>query len=166
MSLVTAHLTLIPLPLGHYVSDGLDRDVGQTDPNDCWLTNNDAQVTDTTGASACEQRNKSSCILFYKRHVSGKHQAHVHWHETHPGNVAERDTHSTNTDVLSFPQVALKREIQKENKNNELSVPAGLNKWCGKLHNTEELKGPSQRTEKVSVFLSLLQARDEHGVLR
>ncbi|XP_076598529.1 ubiquitin carboxyl-terminal hydrolase 3-like [Chaetodon auriga] len=54
---------------GHYISDGLDRNVGETDPNDRWFTYNDARVTETTGASACEQRIQSSYILFYKRHL-------------------------------------------------------------------------------------------------
>ncbi|XP_070833045.1 ubiquitin hydrolase B-like [Chaetodon trifascialis] len=54
---------------GHYISDGLDQNVGESDPSDRWFTYDDARVTETTGASACEQRIQSSYILFYKRHL-------------------------------------------------------------------------------------------------
>ncbi|XP_071349293.1 ubiquitin carboxyl-terminal hydrolase 37-like isoform X2 [Trachinotus anak] len=52
---------------GHYISDGVDPDVGQEDPTDRWFTYNDAVVTETSGASVCERRERFSYILFYTR---------------------------------------------------------------------------------------------------
>ncbi|XP_030297056.1 ubiquitin carboxyl-terminal hydrolase 37-like [Sparus aurata] len=52
---------------GHYISDGVDLDVGQEDLSDRWFTYNDAVVTKTTGHSVCAKRINSSYILFYKR---------------------------------------------------------------------------------------------------
>ncbi|XP_056244273.1 ubiquitin carboxyl-terminal hydrolase 37-like [Seriola aureovittata] len=52
---------------GHYICDGVDPDVGQRDPTDRWFTYNDAMVTETSGASVCDHRQRSSYILFYQR---------------------------------------------------------------------------------------------------
>ncbi len=60
---------MLPHRLGHYICDGVDPDVGQEDPTDRWFTYNDAEVTETSGASVCDQREKNAYILFYKRQV-------------------------------------------------------------------------------------------------
>ncbi|XP_045925927.1 ubiquitin carboxyl-terminal hydrolase 37-like isoform X2 [Micropterus dolomieu] len=64
---------------GHYICDGVDPHVGQDDPTDRWFTYNDAQVTERSGESVCDQRQKNAYILFYKRHVRGKLSS-VHCH--------------------------------------------------------------------------------------
>lgn len=40
MSLNSAHVTILPLLLGHYICAGTDPDVGQVDLTDCWFTYN------------------------------------------------------------------------------------------------------------------------------
>lgn len=64
---------MLPFPLGHYICDGVDPDMGQEDPTDRWFTYNDAVVTETSGDCVCDWRRKTSYILFYKRQVRGKH---------------------------------------------------------------------------------------------
>ena len=61
------------LLLGHYICDGVDPDVPQEDVIDRWFTYNDAKVTETSGALLCDQRQRTSYILFYKRQVRGQH---------------------------------------------------------------------------------------------
>ncbi|XP_044073895.1 ubiquitin carboxyl-terminal hydrolase 37-like isoform X2 [Siniperca chuatsi] len=67
---------------GHYISDGTDLDVGMEDPTDRWFTYNDAEVTETSGDSVCDQRQKNAYILFYKRHVRVQH-CHICTEVTH-----------------------------------------------------------------------------------
>lgn len=62
---------MISLLLGHYVSDGVYSEADVDDPSDLWLTYNDSLVTQTTGASVCEQRQQTAYILFYQRRVRG-----------------------------------------------------------------------------------------------
>ncbi|XP_041815293.1 ubiquitin carboxyl-terminal hydrolase 12-like [Chelmon rostratus] len=78
---------------GHYISHGLDLDVGPIDSNDRWFTYNDAQVTETTGASVsglnsaglevrgstpgCDKVGMvSPCLIFYRSEM-----AHQHTHQ-------------------------------------------------------------------------------------
>lgn len=68
----TTELTVTPLLLGHYLSDGLHPDVELDDPGDRWLTYNDSEVIDIQGASVCEQREKNAYVLFYQRRVRGQ----------------------------------------------------------------------------------------------
>ncbi len=65
------------LPLGHYICDGVDPDVGQEDPTDRWFTYNDTVVTETSGDTVCNKRERESYILFYKRMVSDKFCAYA-----------------------------------------------------------------------------------------
>ncbi|XP_018516282.1 ubiquitin carboxyl-terminal hydrolase 37 isoform X2 [Lates calcarifer] len=53
---------------GHYICDGVDPDVGPVDLTDRWFTYNDTVVTQTSGVNVCNQRQRSSYILFYRRH--------------------------------------------------------------------------------------------------
>lgn len=73
MNLKTAHVTKLPLLLGHYICDGVDPDVGQVEVTDRWFTYNDAVVTTTSGASVCDRRQRSCYILFYQRQVREQH---------------------------------------------------------------------------------------------
>ncbi|KAG8011120.1 Ubiquitin carboxyl-terminal hydrolase 37 [Nibea albiflora] len=52
---------------GHYICDSVHPDGSLSQTTDHWLTFDDSVVSNTTGASVCEQRRKSSYILFYKR---------------------------------------------------------------------------------------------------
>ncbi|XP_050932068.1 ubiquitin carboxyl-terminal hydrolase 3 isoform X1 [Lates calcarifer] len=52
---------------GHYICDGVDPDVGPVDLTDRWFTYNDTVVTQTSGVNVCNQRQRSSYILFYRR---------------------------------------------------------------------------------------------------
>ncbi|XP_034554809.1 ubiquitin carboxyl-terminal hydrolase 37-like isoform X1 [Notolabrus celidotus] len=52
---------------GHYICDGIDPDVKPEDPTDRWFTYDDALVTKTSGASVCNNRQKSAYVLFYKK---------------------------------------------------------------------------------------------------
>ncbi|KAK9541597.1 hypothetical protein VZT92_001629 [Zoarces viviparus] len=52
---------------GHYICDGVDRDVGEEDPTDRWFSYNDTEVTETSGDSVCDERKYTSYILFYRR---------------------------------------------------------------------------------------------------
>ncbi|GLD62632.1 ubiquitin carboxyl-terminal hydrolase 37-like isoform X2 [Lates japonicus] len=52
---------------GHYICDGADPDVGPVDLTDRWFTYNDTVVTQTSGVNVCNQRQRSSYILFYRR---------------------------------------------------------------------------------------------------
>ncbi|XP_059215963.1 ubiquitin carboxyl-terminal hydrolase 37-like [Centropristis striata] len=52
---------------GHYICDGVDTDIGQEDLTDRWFTYNDSVVTETSGDNVCNQREKTSYILFYQR---------------------------------------------------------------------------------------------------
>ncbi|XP_059212890.1 ubiquitin carboxyl-terminal hydrolase 37-like [Centropristis striata] len=54
---------------GHYICDGIHPDDCPDEPADHWLTYNDSEVTETTGAAVCEQRRKSAYILIYERQV-------------------------------------------------------------------------------------------------
>lgn len=63
---------MFPHLLGHYVCDGVDPDVGVEDPTDRWFCYNDAEVTETNGASVCNRRERNAYILFYKRQVKRK----------------------------------------------------------------------------------------------
>ncbi|XP_049453913.1 ubiquitin carboxyl-terminal hydrolase 3-like [Epinephelus fuscoguttatus] len=53
---------------GHYISDGVHPDDRPDEPTDRWLNFNDSVVTETSGWSVCEERQKTAYILFYKRH--------------------------------------------------------------------------------------------------
>lgn len=69
-------LTTISLLLGHYICDGVHPDDCSDEPTDRWLTFNDSAVTETTGASVCEQRQESAYILVYKRQARRQHCSH------------------------------------------------------------------------------------------
>ena len=60
---------MLLLLLGHYIYDGVDPDVPKDVTTDRWFTYNDAKVTETSGAFVCDQRQRTSYILFYKRQV-------------------------------------------------------------------------------------------------
>lgn len=69
MQVKTPDLTVTPLLLGHYISDGVHPDVELDDLADRWLIYNDSEVTETKGASVCERRQRDAYILFYQRRV-------------------------------------------------------------------------------------------------
>ncbi|GLD72881.1 ubiquitin carboxyl-terminal hydrolase 37-like isoform X3, partial [Lates japonicus] len=56
---------------GHYICDGVDPDVGPVDLTDRWFTYNDTVVTQTSSVNVCNQRQRSSYVLFYRRQVRG-----------------------------------------------------------------------------------------------
>lgn len=64
---------MICLLLGHYVSDGVHPDVDMHHTKDHWLTYDDREVTLTSGASVCFQRQQSAYILLYQRELGGEH---------------------------------------------------------------------------------------------
>ncbi|XP_018522530.1 ubiquitin carboxyl-terminal hydrolase 37 [Lates calcarifer] len=52
---------------GHYICDGIHPDDSPDEPTDRWLTFNDSAVSETTGWSTCEKRQRTAYILFYRR---------------------------------------------------------------------------------------------------
>lgn len=60
------------LLLGHYICDGVDPDVGQEENTDRWFTYDDAMVTERSGAFVCDQTQRTSYNLFYKRQIRGQ----------------------------------------------------------------------------------------------
>ncbi|XP_054451939.1 ubiquitin carboxyl-terminal hydrolase 37-like isoform X2 [Anoplopoma fimbria] len=54
---------------GHYVSDGMHPEAQLDDSADRWLTYNDSEVIETTGASVCQRRQRAAYILLYQRRM-------------------------------------------------------------------------------------------------
>ena len=57
------------LPPGHYVCDGRYTVGVPEEPTDRWLFYNDNNVKETTGASVCQNRQRTAYVLFYERQV-------------------------------------------------------------------------------------------------
>ncbi|KAG8011111.1 Ubiquitin carboxyl-terminal hydrolase 37 [Nibea albiflora] len=102
---------------GHYICDSVHPDDSLSQTTDHWLTFDDSVVSNTTGASVCEQRRKSSYILFYKKQNSVADVSILNAHESH-------ENKNTANEMVLFEPLDPCDKPSKVRFNSELHVNA------------------------------------------